>query len=282
MRATLLTCLASSIALAGDPCAKVTQKQVGDGLELWAELSTCSEATFSVTAEETNVVNQLPSVVDAGGRKRFLLAKWRRADGDAPWTVRDWKYKFKVGRRHPSPPSQTTGWRYPFEGKRAPLQKPHGTFSHFAGSQDEEAYDWAMDEGTEVLAAKDGVVIGVRSDRSEGGVDDSLKNESNYVMLRHADGLFSEYNHLQLDGVKVKLGDRVKAGQLLGLSGNTGYTSRPHLHFSVFYNVDGTFRVTVPIVFDATGSSEAGSQKDEELRKATQDAVDAFDAIVPR
>lgn len=272
MRAVLLSGLVSTIAVAGDPCAKVTQKQVRDGLELWAELSTCTEATFSVTAEETNVVNDLPPVVDAAGRTRFLLAKWRRADLDAAWSVRDWKYTFKVGRRLRTPPTESRGWRFPFEGRRAPLQGPHGTFSHFAGSQDEEAYDWAMAEGTPVLAAKDGVVIGTRADRSEGGVDEALKNESNYVMLRHEDGLFSEYNHLQLDGVKVKLGERVKAGQLVGLSGNTGYTSKPHLHFSVFFTVDGARRVTVPIVF--------GDARSSELPTATEEATHAFDGLL--
>ncbi len=237
------------LALAADPCVAVTQKTLNDGIELWADLTNCSEVTLSVTADETNVVNELPPVVDAAGRTHFLLARWKRVDRDEAWKLKDWKYRWKLGRRLPRPPASPGVFRRPFDGDFELIQAPHGTFSHFEGSQDEEAWDWAMPEGTAVLAAREGVVVATRSDCALGAVDEALKNDANYVIIRHGDGTFAEYHHLREGGVRVKLGARVTAGQQLGESGNTGYTSRPHLHFSVFHTIDGTLRRTLPVTF---------------------------------
>jgi murein DD-endopeptidase MepM/ murein hydrolase activator NlpD len=250
MRLVLVLCLMSGASFAADPCVKVTQKDVPNGLELWADLSTCTEATFTVSADETNAVNQLPSIIDAAGRTHFLLANWRRERRGAEWSVRDWKYRFKIGRRLTLVPNVPDGaWRLPFDGKHKLIQGPRGTFSHNEGSEDEEAFDWAMAPGTPVLAARQGVVVAVRADCTEGGVDEALRDDANYVILRHDDGLFSIYNHMQFGGPNVKLGDRVQQGQRIGLSGNTGYTSAPHLHFAVYVGLDGDKRRTVPVIF---------------------------------
>lgn len=296
-RATLACVLAllPVVARAADPCVAVTQKNITDGIELWADLTNCSEVTISVTADETNVVNELNSTVDAAGRTHFLLARWKRADRDEAWRLKDWKYRWKLGRRLRSPPGSMGVFRRPFDGDFKLIQGPHGTFSHFAGSQDEEAWDWAMPEGTPVLAAREGLVVATRSDCTIGAVDEALKNEANYVILRHADGTFSEYHHLREGGVLVKLGDRVAAGQRLGESGNTGYTSRPHLHFSVFHTIDGTLRTTLPVSFgeeptpvaDAppreTGSrprrTATPATREDKTQRALKEAADAFDEL---
>ncbi len=277
LRGGLVLVLISASAWAGDPCVKVTQKTLADGVELWADLSTCTEVTMSVTADETNVVNELPPIIDSAGRTHFLAAKWKQLDRDAAWKLKDWKYRWKLGRRLVVPPA-TVSWKRPFAGTFKLIQGPRGTFSHFDGSQDEEAYDWEMPEGTPVLAARDGVVVGVRSDCSVGAVDEALKNENNYVVLRHDDGLFSEYNHLRQGGVTVKLGDKVTAGQQLGESGNTGYTSKPHLHFSAFHTIDGTLRQEVPVSFNGAKPARRVGP-DEKIRKAVQEASDGFEAI---
>ncbi len=280
------------IALAADPCVAVTQKTLNDGIELWADLTNCSEVTLSVTADETNVVNELPPVVDAAGRTHFLLARWKRANRDEAWKLKDWKYRWKLGRRLPRPPASMAVYRRPFDGAFKVIQAPHGTFSHFEGSQDEEAWDWAMPEGTPVLAARDGVVVGTRTDCTIGAVDEALKSDANYVIIRHGDGTFAEYQHLRAASVVVKLGARVSAGQQLGESGNTGYTSRPHLHFSVFHTVDGTLRTTLPVSFgaEATAAPDADTDalpprattpgtRDPKTQRALKEAAKAFDSL---
>lgn len=65
----------------------------------------------------------------------------------------------------------------------------------------------------------------------------------------HNDGTFADYAHLKLNGSAVKEGDSVKKGQLIGYSGDTGFSSGPHLHFSVFINrIDGS-RTFIPTKF---------------------------------
>ena len=284
--------LLPGFAVAADPCVSVTQKNITDGIELWADLTNCSEVTISITADETNVVNKLPATVDAVGRSHFVLAKWKRVDRDQAWRLKDWKYRWKLGRRLPRPPASLGTFSRPFEGDFTLIQGPHGTFSHFAGSQDEESWDWAMPEGTPVLAARDGVVVATRSDCSVGAIDEALKNEANYVIIRHGDGTFAEYHHLREGGVLVKLGARVTVGQRIGESGNTGYTSRPHLHFSVFHTVDGTLRTTLPVSFGEAlnpVAEEAPSVKaprrnspgsrDRKTQRALKKAAEAFDGL---
>jgi murein DD-endopeptidase MepM/ murein hydrolase activator NlpD len=88
-----------------------------------------------------------------------------------------------------------------------------------------------MPVGTMVSAARAGVVADIRVDFRD---SQRGENEANWVRIRHADGTIASYVHLTERGALVKIGDVVVAGQPIGLSGNTGNTSRwPHLHFHV-------------------------------------------------
>ena len=55
----------------------------------------------------------------------------------------------------------------------------------------------------------------------------------NYVKIKHDDGYYTLYGHMAYNTVKVKIGDKVKKGQVLGYMGNTGYSFGGHLHFEV-------------------------------------------------
>jgi len=109
------------------------------------------------------------------------------------------------------------------------VQSYHGSFTH----QGEYAIDFKMREGTEVRAAREGYVIGLRSDSRWGGADPSYNDKANFVMIYHEDGTFAQYAHLKYRGVVVRRGQRVRARELIGYSGNTGYSRGPHLHFAV-------------------------------------------------
>lgn len=95
------------------------------------------------------------------------------------------------------------------------------------------AFDFAMPEGSYVSAARGGVVGYVEEDFKVGGNDSRLMKKSNRIMICHDDGTVAAYAHLQYQGALVKVGDPVFAGQVIGLSGNTGYSTFPHLHFTV-------------------------------------------------
>lgn len=123
----------------------------------------------------------------------------------------------------------------------------NGTFSHSG----EEAYciDWAMPEGTGIYAARDGTVISTRDIYSKGGNDKKYLNYANYVLIRHYDGTIGEYFHFRKNGVYVVPGQEVKAGDLIGFAGSTGYSTAPHLHFGVYKALDGSTRQTLPVKF---------------------------------
>jgi murein DD-endopeptidase MepM/ murein hydrolase activator NlpD len=89
-----------------------------------------------------------------------------------------------------------------------------------------------MDEGTEVLAARDGVVVKVFQSNTESCLKEECKKFNNFILIYHSDGTIANYSHLLQNGSKVSAGDIVKKGDVIGLSGNTGFSSGPHLHFS--------------------------------------------------
>ena len=96
------------------------------------------------------------------------------------------------------------------------------------------AYDFSLPIGTPVLAAADGeVAAAVGSFHGGGRGTKENRARANYVAVRHANGLYSRYYHLQHGGVAVSVGQRVVAGQVIGYSGNTGFSGAPHLHFDV-------------------------------------------------
>ena len=121
-----------------------------------------------------------------------------------------------------------------------------GKFSH-TEAQNKYAVDFGMPEGTPVLAARDGIVMTVDNDYYGNGLDmDKYGDRANNVRIVHADGTMAVYAHLQLESARVQVGDQVRAGQVLALSGDTGYTNGPHLHFVVQRNADMTM-LAVPI-----------------------------------
>lgn len=97
----------------------------------------------------------------------------------------------------------------------------------------ELSLDFKMKAGSKICAAREGVVIATREDSDAGGLNSSYLSEGNHIIIRHNDGSVAMYWHLQKDGVIVNNGDTVAKGQLIGYSGNTGYTAFPHLHFQV-------------------------------------------------
>ncbi|HWY78574.1 MAG TPA: M23 family metallopeptidase [Verrucomicrobiae bacterium] len=123
----------------------------------------------------------------------------------------------------------------------------HGNYSHTG--PDEFAIDWKMPIGTPVCAARGGVVVKSRDDSDLGGPNRKYESCANCILIRHDDGTIGIYAHLKQHGNRVKVGDRVNAGDFIGLSGNTGFTSGPHLHFSVFKTASGHNRLSIPVKF---------------------------------
>lgn len=112
----------------------------------------------------------------------------------------------------------------------------NGPFTH-TGAQSRYAVDLGVDEGTPVLCAREGTVMMVEEDFFGAGLDkEKFGSRANHVRVLHADGSMGVYAHLQLESAKVRPGQSVRRGQVIGLSGNTGFSTGPHLHFAVQVN----------------------------------------------
>jgi len=124
---------------------------------------------------------------------------------------------------------------------------------------------------SEVLAAADGIVVGISDsfpdseivnpsvwtpqlanenvERLAGRIGYQNAGSGNYVILKHAQDEFTYYGHLCQDSIRVKQGDTVKVGQLLGLVGSTGNSSEPHLHFQAMDSPNPSTANGLPIKF---------------------------------
>jgi murein DD-endopeptidase MepM/ murein hydrolase activator NlpD len=143
-------------------------------------------------------------------------------------------------------PGDTSGFRLPFElGTSSTVEQGWSTtFSHSGKAA--FAYDFAVPLGTPIVAAADGVVSYVHDgERGCGGVELFMK--ANLLVIDHADGSATQYAHLSTIGVKK--GDTVRAGQVIGTSGDTGYSQcLPHLHFARQFQ-GGALTQSVPVYF---------------------------------
>jgi murein DD-endopeptidase MepM/ murein hydrolase activator NlpD len=123
----------------------------------------------------------------------------------------------------------------------------NGKYSHKGSNQ--YAIDWQMAEGTLVYAARGGVVVRVKDSSGKGGASIDFDKYNNYVLIRHDDGTLGHYCHLQKGGALVRVGQKVAAGDAIAHSGNTGFSSGPHLHFCVFRTKSGRERESLPVKF---------------------------------
>jgi len=145
-----------------------------------------------------------------------------------------------------------SAYRLPWEeGKNFRCtQGNDGRLSHNGDAR--YAFDFSLPAGTKVCAARGGKVIEIKEDESEGGFEERFKTRSNFVKIDHADGTTGLYLHLQKDGALVDVGDTVLQGDVIALSGATGYVTTPHLHFQVN---KGDSWESIPVAFaDVAGN----------------------------
>jgi len=130
------------------------------------------------------------------------------------------------------------------------LQGYGSRFSHRGLEQ--FAVDFNMAVGTPVHAARAGVVAKVVESNSRGCWENGCGAFANYVVVLHSDGTTGEYYHLAKNGAMVEVGDKIAAGQHIALSGNTGHTTMPHLHFAVYRAAEWGNTQSIPVRFLST------------------------------
>ncbi len=187
------------------------------------------------------------AVLQAGETARLMVIRPVRAD--LPWS-----YQYQSGYVPGDPEALHDDrllYRPPFAPAReyAVTQAPPDRSTHVTPDS-EFAIDIAMPEGAGVFAARGGVVVAVAYSSFRGGLDRArYADQANIVRIMHDDGSFAVYAHLSWESIRVRVGQRVAAGEFIAAAGNTGYSSGPHLHFVVQRNA-GMEIVSVPVRFN--------------------------------
>jgi murein DD-endopeptidase MepM/ murein hydrolase activator NlpD len=136
------------------------------------------------------------------------------------------------------------------KNKRYKVSQGQDTDFTHKGSFSKYAIDFKMDVGQTVCAIREGVVVKVTQHHTKGGASKKYYPYANLIIIYHEDGTFAQYVHLKHKGSLVKVGDTVKKGQPIGLSGNTGQSTAPHLHFAV-YKPTPSGLVSIPYILDS-------------------------------
>jgi murein DD-endopeptidase MepM/ murein hydrolase activator NlpD len=203
--------------------------------------------TFGFSLVNLHSTSVLPTTRTIAGRHTVKLLTLQAIDARRPWRY-TYTNQVAFGSRT-AVHDDTAVYTLPFASNQTfrVVQGYNGEFSHVGDNL--YAIDFGMPEGTAVHAAREGVVAGFKDDSDQGGPDHQYDLCANFILIRHRDGTLGEYVHLKKGGVKVEVGQVVKQGDLIGFSGNTGYTKGPHLHFAVFKARDGRSRETFPVKF---------------------------------
>lgn len=143
-----------------------------------------------------------------------------------------WGFEFRIHYGHDSHIHDDDHlYSLPFApGAAYEVSQSHTNLStHHMGNR--YAIDFSMPVGSPVHAARGGLVVSTYADSDRQGVDGEAT--ANHIWIEHSDGTIGKYLHLKQGGVLVREGERVQSGDEIGLSGNTGFSSGAHLHFSV-------------------------------------------------
>ncbi len=177
-------------------------------------------------------------------KQRKLLTRLQPADNSVSMT-RDLQSLGIPGDPHAIP--DDVAYSLPLdENSRWELgQEFNGEYSHH-DEQNRYAVDFIVPVGTPVLAARSGIVMETIANYDGGGQNAKLyASRANFIRILHDDGSMALYAHLKENGILVNAGQRVVLGEVIGYSGNTGFSSGPHLHFALQINT-GLRLVSIP------------------------------------
>jgi len=213
--------------------------QTAGPVEMWVEFTRQENLRFS---EEGPYHWVLPPMSE-----RFVL-RLSAADERRAWRY-DWTYFYVPGEPGDPAKVELMDLDVPFRGGPFPISQAFmGAASHNQHPESHHAVDIVMPDRTPITAAYGGLVTEVEKNFSRSGWSEEYADEANYVRVLHANGTMALYAHLAPDAIEVALGQRIKAGHLLGYSGTTGYSTGPHLHFALQFN-GGKRLISLPFRF---------------------------------
>lgn len=247
--AILITTLLSSFLNAQDKSVEVFRVEKEGAIELYGKNSNYFPVTVELDLDLTNMKSSQsnPLTVIIEGKSEVKLTDLMVEKESSKWGMK-YSYLFYRGSifaKH----DDTFAYRLPYKkGQVYKVDQGYGgKFSHTGDS--EYSLDFHMEEGTEVYASRAGMVVEIEESFSKGGNDRSLIEKANHIIILHSDGTLAQYSHLRKSGAIVKAGQQVRAGDIIGLSGATGFATGPHLHFNVVQAKKGGGFTSLPIKF---------------------------------
>jgi murein DD-endopeptidase MepM/ murein hydrolase activator NlpD len=221
--------MTASAATPTKPFVVVTEERQGDTVSLYANLQSASVVSLEMTLNLTNMKSSVPAPITRDlTEPKTLLTTLSKINPHEKSNYR-YRIRYAVGRGN-AKPDLAHVYKLPFTpGPNIRLRSGYGEKANRVMPMNEYLLMWDMPEGTPVLAAREGTVIGTRDDSNEHGLSEEYRSRANLVMVEHPDGTIADYVHLKYQGVAVKVGQQVKTGELLGYSGETGMTRGPNL-----------------------------------------------------
>jgi len=235
----------------------VTHRLVTDGIELVADNQYFAPIELKLLVDEIRGLQYPPPDDDlrwvVPPRSQMTLIRLGIIeDSPAPFLA----YRFQYLAGDPESGHEPSGlYRVPFAiANNFPITQAYPDVITHRTPDSYYAVDIAMPTGTGVFAARGGVVFDVASDNFRGGLSAERDGpKANVVRLLHDDGTYAIYAHLNWNSIRVRPGQRVSRGEYIADSGNTGFSSGPHLHFAVVRNLG--FRLeSVPVQFQGANS----------------------------
>jgi len=230
----------ATIETPADPKPLVTMRQLGTEREpeyvfvnnTWGPV----ELALTMTEAE-NVVSEppLPATMVLAAQSEKRLLKFKPEDSDKAFNFR-FAYKTMIGAPLAQLPAEVDYYP-PFPlGRQYMISQGFDDGQTHSKPPNQYAVDIVMPIGIPILAARAGRVIEMEDNFHGGGQQDRYLARSNQVRVLHSDGSMAVYAHLQPNSIRVRPGAMVATGQWIASSGNTGYSSGPHLHFVIQIN----------------------------------------------
>ena len=229
-----------TVALPADPKPMVTMRKLGTEHEpeysfvnnIWGPIELelkLNEAT-NVSAEPP-----LPTRIVLAGQEEKRLLSIRATDPGKGFSYR-LSYQQMIGPPLDYLPDEINYYP-PFPlGLQFPISQGFDNDQTHSEPPNQYAVDIVMPIGTPILAARSGRIMDMEDNFHGGAQQERYMTRSNQVRILHDDGTMAVYAHLQPNSIRVRKGVNVKRGQWIANSGNTGYSSGPHLHFVIQLN----------------------------------------------
>ena len=248
------------------PVVRVERRTAESAVELVAHNACFCPAEVAVRLlEATNVAGFEGDVLrrEIPARSETVLAAVKPADWDKPMSFGH-EYRALLGEpgveHRPDAP-----YRAPFAlARQFRVTQAYPTHVTHVDEASAYAVDIAMPVGTQIYAARAGTVIEVASQFFEASTDPKRAARANVVRVLHADGTMALYAHLNWDSIRVRPGQIVERGEYIADSGNTGFSTGPHLHFAVIRN-GGLRHESLPVEFVGASGGAAAAVTGEML-----------------